>query len=59
MVDVTLKAVQQNFDLDTPEGKLMFNLLGSLGELKSDNRSKETHKDVLNIVKYQPYKLNR
>ncbi len=42
--DVTLKAVEQNFDLATPEGKLMFYLLGSLGEFYSDNLSKETHK---------------
>jgi site-specific DNA recombinase len=42
--DVTLKAVEQNFDLATPEGKLMFHLLGSLGEFYSDNLSKETHK---------------
>jgi site-specific DNA recombinase len=43
-VDVMLKAVEQNFDLATPEGKLMFHLLGSLGEFYSDNLSKETHK---------------
>ena len=42
--DVVLKAVEQNFDLDTPEGKLMFHLLGSLGEFYSDNLSKETEK---------------
>lgn len=41
---VILKAVEQNFDLSTPEGKLMFHLLGSLGEFYSDNLSKETHK---------------
>jgi len=41
---VILKAVEQNFDLATPEGKLMFHLLGSLGEFYSDNLSKETHK---------------
>lgn len=41
---VTLKAVEQHFDLTTPEGKLMFHLLGSLGEFYSDNLSKETHK---------------
>lgn len=35
--DVTLKAVEQNFDLATPESKLMFHLLGSLGEFYSDN----------------------
>lgn len=43
-VGVILKAVEQNFDLATPEGKLMFHLLGSLGEFYSDNLSKETHK---------------
>jgi DNA invertase Pin-like site-specific DNA recombinase len=43
-MDVTLKAVEQNFNLDMPEGKLMFHLLGSLGEFYSDNLSKETHK---------------
>jgi len=42
--DVTLKAVEQNFDLSTPEGKLMFHLLSSLGEFYSDNLSKETNK---------------
>jgi site-specific DNA recombinase len=41
---VNLKAVEQNFDLATPEGKLMFHLLSSLGEFYSDNLSKETHK---------------
>lgn len=42
--DIVLKAVEQNFNLDMPEGKLMFHLLGSLGEFYSDNLSKETHK---------------
>jgi DNA invertase Pin-like site-specific DNA recombinase len=42
--DIALKAVEQNFDLSTPEGKLMFRLLSSLGEFYSDNLSKETHK---------------
>ena len=41
---VALKAVEQNFDLETPEGKLMFHLLASLGEFYSDNLSKETQK---------------
>jgi len=41
---VVLKAVEQNFDVSTPEGKLMFHVLGSLGEFYSDNLSKETHK---------------
>ena len=41
---IILKAVEQNFDVRTPEGKLMFHLLGSLGEFYSDNLSKETHK---------------
>jgi site-specific DNA recombinase len=43
-VGVILKAVEQNFNLEMPEGKLMFHLLGSLGEFYSDNLSKETHK---------------
>lgn len=42
--DIALIAVEQNFDLRTPEGKFFFNMLGSLGELYSDNLSKETHK---------------
>lgn len=42
--NTNLKAVEQNFDLSTPEGKLMFHLLCSLGEFYSDNLSKETHK---------------
>jgi len=41
---IVLKAVEQNFDVLTPESKLMFHLLGSLGEFYSDNLSKETHK---------------
>ena len=43
-VNVTLRAVEQAFDLTTPEGKLLFHMLGSLGEFYSDNLSKETHK---------------
>jgi site-specific DNA recombinase len=42
--DVILRSVEQKFDLDTPDGKLMFVLLGSLGEFYSDNLSQETHK---------------
>jgi len=42
--DVTLRSVEQKFDLDTPDGKLMFVLLGSLGEFYSDNLSQETGK---------------
>ena len=42
--DITFTAVEQNFDRRTPEGNFMFNMLGSLGELYSDNLSKETHK---------------
>ena len=41
---VSLKAVEQNFDLATPEGKLFFHMLASLGEFYSDNLSQETHK---------------
>jgi DNA invertase Pin-like site-specific DNA recombinase len=42
--DVKLKSAEQNFDIETPEGKLFFHLLASLGEFYSDNLSKETHK---------------
>ena len=41
------KAVQQPFDLGTPEGKLLFHLVSSLGEFYSDNLSKETNKGKL------------
>jgi len=41
---VSLRAVEQRFDLTTPEGKLLFNFLASLGEFYSDNLSAETHK---------------
>ncbi len=41
---VTLRAVEQNINLSTPDGKLMFHLLSSLGEFYSDNLSQETHK---------------
>lgn len=42
--NVTLRSVEQKFDLDTPDGKLMFMLLGSLSEFYSDNLSQETGK---------------
>ncbi|NPA76907.1 MAG: recombinase family protein [Candidatus Diapherotrites archaeon] len=41
---VSLRAVEQRFDLTTPEGKLLFSFLGALGEFYSDNLSAETHK---------------
>ncbi len=41
---VVLKAVEQDFDLEKAEGKLLFSLLASLGEFYSDNLSAETHK---------------
>jgi len=41
--NVSLKAVEQRFDLDTPEGKLLFNFLASLSEFYADNLSAETH----------------
>jgi site-specific DNA recombinase len=44
-LDINFKAVQQPFDLGTPEGKLLFHLVSSLGEFYSDNLSKETNKD--------------
>ena len=46
-LDITFKAVQQPFDLSTPEGKLLFHLVSSLGEFYSDNLSKETNKGKL------------
>ncbi len=36
-LDINFKAVQQPFDLRTPEGKLLFHLVSSLGEFYSDN----------------------
>jgi site-specific DNA recombinase len=46
-LDIVFKAVQQPFDLGTPEGKLLFHLVSSLGEFYSDNLSKETNKGKL------------
>jgi hypothetical protein len=46
-LDIAFKAVQQPFDLRTPEGKLMFHLISSLGEFYSDALSKETNKGKL------------
>ncbi len=46
-LDINFKAVQQPFDLSTPEGKLLFHLVSSLGEFYSDNLSKETNKGKL------------
>jgi len=46
-LDIIFKAVQQPFDLGTPEGKLLFHLVSSLGEFNSDNLSKETNKGKL------------
>lgn len=43
-LDISFKAVEQPFDLRTPEGKLLFHLVSSLGEFYSDNLSKETNK---------------
>ena len=43
-LDIIFKAVEQPFDLGTPEGKLLFHLVSSLGEFYSDNLSKETNK---------------
>ena len=36
-LDINFKAVQQPFDLRTPEGKLLFHLISSLGEFYCDN----------------------
>jgi site-specific DNA recombinase len=46
-LDIVFKAVQQPFDLDTPEGKLLFHLVSSLGEFYSNNLSKKTNKGKL------------
>ena len=46
-LDINFKAVQQPFDLTTPEGKLLFHMISSLGEFFSDNLSKETNKGKL------------
>ncbi len=46
-LDINFKAVEQPFDLSTPEGKLLFHLVSSLGEFYSDNLSKETNKGKL------------
>ena len=46
-LDISFKAVEQPFDLRTPEGKLLFHLDSSLGEFYSDNLSKETYKGKL------------
>lgn len=46
-LDIIFKAVQQPFDLGTPEGKLLFHLVSTLGEFYSDNLSKETNKGKL------------
>jgi site-specific DNA recombinase len=47
MLDINFKAVEQPFDLGTPEGKLLFHLISSLGEFYSDTVSKETNKGKL------------
>ncbi len=46
-LEINFKAVEQPFDLSTPEGKLLFHLVSSLGEFYSDNLSKETNKGKL------------
>ena len=46
-LDISFKAVEQPFDLGTPEGKLLFHLVSSLGEFYSDNLYKETNKGKL------------
>jgi site-specific DNA recombinase len=46
-LDIIFKAVQQPFDLRTPEGKLLFHMISSLGEFYSDSLSKETNNGKL------------
>lgn len=43
-LNIIVIAVEQNFDLGTPEGKLIFTFLSSLGEFYSDNLGKEYSK---------------
>ncbi|GMR11546.1 MAG: hypothetical protein BMS9Abin28_2381 [Anaerolineae bacterium] len=40
-MSIIVVAVEQNFDLSTPEGKLIFTFLSSLSEFYSDNLGKE------------------
>jgi len=42
--DVTLRVVDQQFNLTTPEGKLIARLLSTLAEFYSDNLGRETNK---------------
>ena len=49
---IEFKTVEQKFDLSTPEEKFMFHILGSLGELYSDNLSRETHKSKYERAKH-------
>ncbi|MFZ6027784.1 MAG: recombinase family protein [Chloroflexota bacterium] len=42
--NVVLRAVEQRFDINTPDGKLLFQLISSMGEFFSNNLSKETMK---------------
>jgi DNA invertase Pin-like site-specific DNA recombinase len=46
-LDIDFKAVQQPFDLRTPEGKLLFHMISSLGEFYCDSLSIETNKGKL------------
>ena len=46
-LDINFKEVEQPFDLRTPEGKLLFHMISSLGEFYCDTLSKETNKGKL------------
>ena len=48
-LDINFKAVQQPFDLRTPEGKLLFHLMSSLGEFYCDNLSKRPTKGNMRV----------
>jgi len=45
--EISFKAVEQPFDLSTPEGKLLLHLVSSLGIFYYDNVSKDTIKGKL------------
>ena len=42
--------VEQDFDRETPDGKLHFNMTGILAEFYSDNLSRETHKGKYQLI---------
>ncbi|MBL7161083.1 MAG: recombinase family protein [Anaerolineales bacterium] len=47
---VQLISVDQNFDRNTPDGKLHFNMMGMMAEHYSDNLSREVHKGKYQLI---------